>query len=119
MSGWARRSQARQVVPVTTMGRRRSALGVARMMTSRRHPAQASRIVAAGLSTATMLSIVAVLGARSSPATPQPAPKPAKVAVVLHPPVAAGRVPPPTPSPAKRGGSSMAGRAPDTTTGPS
>jgi hypothetical protein len=92
-------------------------------MTRRRHPAQASRIVAAGLSTATMLGVVAVLGARSSPAAPQTVRGPAKADVVLRAPAAqhpaAGRVPPTTRSPAKRGASSMAGRAPDTTTGPS
>jgi hypothetical protein len=94
-------------------------------MTRRRHPAQASRIVAAGLSTATMLGIVAVLGARSGPATPQAVTARAKVAVVLHPsvaehpPAAARRVPLTSRSPARRGASSMAGRAPDTTTGPS
>jgi hypothetical protein len=92
-------------------------------MTRRRHPAQASRIVAAGLSTATMLGIVAVLGARSTPATPQTVPRPAKADVALRAPVAqhsaAGRVPPTTRSPAKRGASSMAGRTPDTTTSPS
>ena len=89
------------------------------MTSKRRHPAQASRILATGLSAATLLGIVAVLGARSSPAIPQSGTARAKVAVVLHPPVAAGRVPPPTRSPTKRGGGSMAGRAPDTTTGPS
>jgi hypothetical protein len=70
-----------------------------------------------------MLGIVAVLGARSSPATPQAVPGPAKADVALHAPVAqhpgAGRVPPTTRSPAKGGASLMAGRAPDTTTGPS
>jgi hypothetical protein len=93
------------------------------MTSKRRHPAQASRILATGLSAATLLGIVAVLGARSLPATPQPIPAPAKVAVVLHPSVAqppgARRVPPTTRAPSKRGASSMARRAADTTTGPS
>ena len=40
------------------------------MTRHRRHPAQASRILATGLSTATLLGIVAVLGAQPAATTP-------------------------------------------------
>ena len=58
------------------------------MTRHRRHPAQASRILATGLSAATLLGIVAVLGAQP-PAGPPDGPAgvaPAKVTVVTgHP----------------------------------
>jgi hypothetical protein len=80
------------------------------MTSKRRHPAQASRILAAGLSTATVLGVVAVLGAAPS-ASPQDGSgivAPPKVAVVIRIPGtgATGRqVQPP-----------LARQAPDTTT---
>ena len=58
---------------------------VATMTSKRRHPAQASRILATGLSTATLLGIVAVLGAQP-PAGPPDDPAgvvPARVTVVI------------------------------------
>jgi hypothetical protein len=70
-----------------------------------------------------MLGIVAVLGAHSLPPAPQADTAPVNAAVVLRAPAAqhpaARRVPPTTRGPAKGGASSTAGRAPDTTTGPS
>jgi hypothetical protein len=54
------------------------------MTSRRRHPAQASRILATGLSTATLLGIMAVLGAQP-PADPPAEPvgiAPARVTVV-------------------------------------
>jgi hypothetical protein len=57
----------------------------ATMTSKRRHPAQASRILATGLSAATLLGIVAVLGARP-PAGPPDYPAgvaPARVTVVI------------------------------------
>ena len=58
------------------------------MTSKRRHPAQASRILATGLSTASLLGIVAVLGAQPPADAPeQPADiAPAKVTVVIGDP---------------------------------
>jgi hypothetical protein len=53
------------------------------MTRQRRHPAQASRIVAAGLSTATVLGIVAVLGAQPPAGTPAAPPEVASARTVL------------------------------------
>jgi hypothetical protein len=55
------------------------------MTSRRRHPAQASRILATGLSASTLLGIVAVLGAQPPADTPvQPADiAPARVTVVI------------------------------------
>ena len=58
------------------------------MTSKRRHPAQASRILATGLSAATLLSIVAVLGAQppaGAPAAPVGV-APARVTVVVGDP---------------------------------
>ncbi len=86
-------------------------------MTRRRHPAQASRIVTAGLGTATMLGIVAVLGAHPAGA-PQAPPEaaPARVVLVVRVPAAkqAGRR-----APAPRVVAPPTARAPHTTTRPS
>jgi hypothetical protein len=83
------------------------------MTRQRRHPAQASRILAAGLSAATMLGIVAVLGATGSAGAPDGSTDlaPAKVAVTVRVPArdATGR---PAQLP-------QAGRPPDTSTHPS
>ncbi len=83
------------------------------MTRQRRHPAQASRILAAGLSAATMLGIVAVLGASGSAGATNGSTNvaPAKVAVVVRVPArgATGR-------PAQR---PQAGQPPDTSTRPS
>jgi hypothetical protein len=97
----------------------------------KRHPAQASRILTAGLSAATVLGIVAALGAQTAPAAPQPLPRPAKAVVVLHAPdtrrAAAApkrtqrtqRTPPTTLAAARQRARSAARPAPDTTTSPS
>jgi hypothetical protein len=53
------------------------------MTRQRRHPAQASRIVAAGLSTATVLGIVAVLGAQPPAGIPAAPPEVASARTVL------------------------------------
>jgi hypothetical protein len=54
------------------------------MTSRRRHPAQASRILATGLSTATLLGIVAVLGAQPPTDTPEePGIAPARVTVAI------------------------------------
>jgi NADPH-dependent 2,4-dienoyl-CoA reductase/sulfur reductase-like enzyme len=79
----------------------------------RRHPAQASRVLAAGLSTATLLAIVATLGAAPSAGTAEGSDRvaPAKVAVVIRLPsadTAGGNAPAP-----------QAGRTPDASTRPS
>jgi hypothetical protein len=57
----------------------------ATMTSKRRHPAQASRILATGLSAATLLGIVAVLGAQPPVGPPDDpaAAAPARVTVVL------------------------------------
>lgn len=83
------------------------------MTSKRRHPAQASRILATGLSTATLLGIMAVLGAQPPAGGPEePAGiAPARVTVVL------GDTPanPPT----RRATAQPAARRPDTSTRPS
>jgi hypothetical protein len=58
------------------------------MTSKRRHPAQASRILATGLSAATLLGIVAVLGAQPPAGAPEApvAITPAKVTVVIGDP---------------------------------
>ena len=58
------------------------------MTSKRRHPAQASRILATGLSAATLFGIVAVLGAQPPPGAPEPpvSVAPARVTVVLGDP---------------------------------
>ena len=56
------------------------------MTSKRRHPAQASRILATGLSAATLLGIVAVLGTQSPVGPPDDDPAgvpPARVTVVI------------------------------------
>jgi hypothetical protein len=71
----------------------------ATMTSKRRHPAQASRILATGLSAATLLGIVAVLGTQP-PVGPRDDPAgvaPARVTVVIgdrhtNPPVRAATV---------------------------
>jgi hypothetical protein len=69
------------------------------MTSRRRHPAQASRILTTGLSAATLLGIVAVLGAQPPAGAPEApvAIAPARVTVVVGDPGArplARRVPP-------------------------
>ena len=83
------------------------------MTSRRRHPAQASRILATGLSTATLLGIVAVLGAQPPADTPkQPADiAPAKVTVVIG-------NPDPNP-PGRRATAQPAPQRPHTSTRPS
>jgi hypothetical protein len=58
------------------------------MTSKRRHPAQASRILATGLSAATLLSIVAVLGAQPPAGAPEApvAITPARVTVAVGDP---------------------------------
>ena len=58
------------------------------MTSRRRHPAQASRILATGLSTATLLGIVAVLGAQPPAGAPEEPVgiAPARVTVVIGDP---------------------------------
>ena len=83
------------------------------MTRHRRHPAQASRILATGLSGATLLGIVAVLGAQPAATTPDgPAGiAPARVTVVTGDPHAN---PPDRPATAQQ-----ARHTPDTSTRPS
>jgi hypothetical protein len=83
------------------------------MTSKRRHPAQASRILATGLSTATLLGIVAVLGAQSPAGPPDKSTDiaPARVTVVIGDP---GANPP-----ARRATARQAARRPDTSTRPS
>lgn len=78
----------------------------------RRHPAQASRTLATGLSAATLLGIVAVLGATPAAGGPQGSP------AVTRPTVTVVRIPD-TGTGGRRAQPSQAGRAPDTTTRPS
>ena len=61
---------------------------VATMTSKRRHPAQASRILATGLSTATLLGIVAILGAQPPAGPPDKSTgiAPTKVTVVIGDP---------------------------------
>ncbi len=98
------------------------------MTRQRRHPAQASRIVAAGLSTATVLGIVAVLGAHPRAGTPEVPPEVASARVVLVVRVPAvgkpdRRAPVPRvgapPTTRRRAPVPQAARAPHTTTRPS
>ena len=92
---------------------------------TRRHPAQSTRIITAGLSAATMLGIVAALGAGPAPAAPRPLPAPtAKVTVTVRAPptqrpTATTRRATPTSRGARRSLRPPARRAPDTTTAPS
>jgi hypothetical protein len=83
------------------------------MTSRRRHPAQASRILATGLSAATLLGIVAVLGAQPPADTPErPADiAPAKVTVVIG-------NPDPNPT-GRRATAQPAPQRPDTSTRPS
>jgi hypothetical protein len=83
------------------------------MTSQRRHPAQASRILATGLSAATLLGIVAVLGAQPQATTPDgPAGvTPARVTVVIGDPQA---------KPSRRQATAQQARQrPDTSTHPS
>lgn len=83
------------------------------MTSKRRHPAQTSRILATGLSAATLLGIVAVLGAQP----PAPGPNgvagvaPARVTVVIGSPRTNASSRPPA--------ARQAPRRPDTSTRPS
>jgi hypothetical protein len=83
------------------------------MTSKRRHPAQASRILATGLSAATLLSIVAVLGAQL-PADPPDGPTgitPPRVTVVIGD----GHANPP----GRQAAAQQARQRPDTSTRPS
>lgn len=83
------------------------------MTSRRRHPAQASRILTTGLSAATLLGIVAVLGARppaDAPATPADI-APARVTVAIGDPRAN--------PPARRTTARPTPQAPHTSTRPS
>jgi hypothetical protein len=92
------------------------------MTSRRRHPAQASRILATGLSTATLLGIVAVLGAQPPADAPEePAGiAPARVTVVIGDP---GAKPPDQQATARqtarRATARQTARRPDTSTRPS
>jgi len=79
----------------------------------RRHPAQASRVLAAGLSAATMLGIVALLGAAPRAGLPEGsgAVAPPKVAVVVGVPGVG--------TSSRRAQPSQVAKAPDTSTRPS
>jgi hypothetical protein len=82
------------------------------MTSRRRHPAQASRILATGLSAATLLGIVAVLGAQPPTDAPEePGIAPARVTVVIGGPQAN--------PPARRATTRPAARRPHTSTRPS
>jgi hypothetical protein len=83
------------------------------MTSKRRHPAQASRILATGLSAATLLGIVAVLGAQPPAHAPEePAGiAPARIKVVIGDP----RTNPPT----RRATAQPAPQRPHTSTRPS
>jgi hypothetical protein len=83
------------------------------MTSRRRHPAQASRILATGLSAATLLGIVAVLGAQPPAGAPeQPVGiAPARVMVVVGDPQAN--------PPARRATARQTARRPHTSTRPS
>ena len=87
------------------------------MTSRRRHPAQASRILATGLSGATLLGIVAVLGAHPPADAPQePAGiAPARVTVVIGDPGAN----PPARRATTRPTARQTARRPDTSTRPS
>jgi hypothetical protein len=79
----------------------------------RRHPAQASRILATGLSTATLLGIVAGLGAQP------PAAPPGKSTAIAAPRVTVVIGDPRAKPPARRTTAQPAHRRPDTSTRPS
>ena len=83
------------------------------MTSRRRHPAQASRILATGLSTATLLGIVAVLGAQPPAGAPEEPVgiAPARVTVAIGDPGA-------KPS-ARRATARQTARRPHTSTRPS
>jgi len=87
------------------------------MTSRRRHPAQASRILATGLSTATLLGIVAVLGAQPPADAPEePAGiAPARVRVIGDP----GANPPARRATARQTARRATARRPDTSTRPS
>ena len=88
------------------------------MTSRRRHPAQASRILATGLSAATLLGIVAVLGAQPPAGAPEePAGiAPARVTVVTGHPHAN---PPDRQATARQTARQATARRPDTSTRPS
>ena len=97
-----------------TAGPKTSAMRAETTMTRhRRHPAQASRILATGLSAATLLGIVAVLGAQPPATTPEgPAGiAPARVTVVTGHPHAN--------PPDRQATAQQARHTPDTSTRPS
>ena len=87
------------------------------MTSRRRHPAQASRILATGLSTATLLGIVAVLGAHPPAGAPEEPVgiAPARVTVVVGDPGAK----PSTRQTARRATTRQTARRPHTSTRPS
>jgi hypothetical protein len=88
------------------------------MTSKRRHPAQASRILATGLSAATLLGIVAVLGAQPPAGAPE-APvgiAPARVTVVVGDPGANPHARRATP---RQATARRAARRPHTSTRPS
>jgi hypothetical protein len=88
------------------------------MTSKRRHPAQASRILATGLSAATLLGIVAVLGAQPPAGAPgKPVGiAPASVTVVVGDPQANPRARRATP---RQATARRAARRPHTSTRPS
>ena len=91
------------------------------MTSRRRHPAQASRILATGLSTATLLGIVAVLGAQPPAGAPE-APvgiAPAKVTVVVGDPGAKPSARRAAARQTARRATRQIARRPDTSTRPS
>ena len=92
------------------------------MMTSRRrHPAQASRILATGLSTATLLGIVAVLGAHPPAGAPEEPVgiAPARVTVVVGDPGAKPSTRQTARQTARRATTRQTARRPHTSTRPS
>lgn len=88
------------------------------MTSRRRHPAQASRILATGLSGATLLGIVAVLGAQPAATSPDgPAGiAPARVTVVIGDP---GAKPSARQATARQTARQATARRPDTSSRPS
>jgi hypothetical protein len=89
------------------------------MTSRRRHPAQASRILATGLSAATLLGIVAVLGAQPPAGAPEePAGiAPARVTVVIGDPGA--KPPSARQATARQTARQATARRPDTSSRPS